>query len=177
MKLLKRLTDYRYRKYITLSIFALFLIGIAITIINRINAKNNEFKTANNPQKARELSLSLKEEVGKVYVLPNEDPIIATVTDTNVLPNDPFYSQARNGDKILLFQISQKAILYRPSIKKVVEVGTLPAPKEIPVDQVAGAATQNQDAVINSSSSAQPQQPKIIFNPVNKNGKTLDKRQ
>jgi hypothetical protein len=64
-------------------------------------------------------------EVGALYDLPkNETPVIYEVTDKASL-KDPFFASAENGDKALLYQTSKKAILYRPSTKKLINVSVL----------------------------------------------------
>lgn len=66
------------------------------------------------------------EEVGKLIVLPTgENPQVATVSDVNKLKNQPFFTKAKNGDKVLIYTKAQKAILYDPIQKKVVEVGPI----------------------------------------------------
>ncbi len=65
----------------------------------------------------------LVEEVGKIIELPQETPTIATVSDVEKLRNQTFFSKAQNGDKVLIFTDSKKAILYRPSEKRIIEVG------------------------------------------------------
>jgi len=68
----------------------------------------------------------LVNQVGKLIELPNEEiPSMATVTDKNKLTNQAFFARAQNGDKILLYQGSGKAILYRPSINKIIEVSQI----------------------------------------------------
>lgn len=146
------------KKQFTFYLFLVFLIVLSFIGYTIIQKKKDEFKTINNPQKAKSVALSLKEQVGKLYVLPPEDPVVATVTDTRVLPENDFYKKAEDGDKILIFSIAQKIFLYRPSINKVVDVGSLEAPKEIPVQNSIETSQRN------STSS-----PKIIFNPVKKN--------
>lgn len=77
-------------------------------------------KTANSGI-AEEQAVAAK--VSKHYLLPtNETPALATVTDSRKL-NTPFLKQARNGDQILIYQKNQLAIIYRPSINRVVAVG------------------------------------------------------
>lgn len=65
-------------------------------------------------------------EVAKVARLPqNETPSIATITDVSKLKDQPFFKDAKNGDILLVFNNSGKAILYDPKEKKVVDVTTL----------------------------------------------------
>ncbi|HEX5429454.1 MAG TPA: hypothetical protein VFX17_00010 [Patescibacteria group bacterium] len=64
--------------------------------------------------------------VGRLIVLPdNEQPTVATVTDPSKLGNQSFFANAKVGDKVLLYAQAQKAILYDPSIDKIVEVAPI----------------------------------------------------
>lgn len=62
------------------------------------------------------------DKVSQIMVLPKETPTLATVTDVNKLKTQPFFVNAQNGDKVLIYSFSKKAILYRPGANKIVEV-------------------------------------------------------
>ena len=65
-------------------------------------------------------------EVGKLMVLPeNEQPTIATVTDLEKLKDQPFFAKAQVGDKVLIYTSAKKAILYRPTENKIIELAPL----------------------------------------------------
>lgn len=68
----------------------------------------------------------LLEEVGALIVLPQgEQPTIATVSDKTKLAGQSFFKNAENGDRVIIYQKSGKAILYRPSLKKIIDVASL----------------------------------------------------
>jgi hypothetical protein len=101
----------------------------------------------------------ITDEVGAFLELPaDEVPTLATVTDKGKLANEAFFSAAENGDKILIYQKSRKAIIYRPSTGKLVNVAILdaaptqeesvPAPAEevAPVSETAPTAEETVSA-------------------------------
>jgi hypothetical protein len=64
--------------------------------------------------------------VGKLVQLPpGETPTVATVTDLKPLAGEAFFKEAAVGDKVLIYATSSKAILYRPSTDKVIQVAPL----------------------------------------------------
>jgi uncharacterized protein HemX len=68
----------------------------------------------------------LQNKVGKLAALPvGETPTIATVNDASKLKTQAFFANAKNGDKVLIFSKSGKAILYRPSTNQIVEYSTV----------------------------------------------------
>lgn len=73
----------------------------------------------------------VKSMIGKHYLLPaNEEPALATIVDKNKI-NSEFFKQAENGDRVLIYQKNRIAIIYRPSIDRIVAVGpvTIDTPK------------------------------------------------
>jgi hypothetical protein len=66
---------------------------------------------------------NITKKIGKFMDLPaDEAPTLATVSDREKLKDQPFFAKAQNGDKVLIYTQSQKAILYRPAENKVIEV-------------------------------------------------------
>lgn len=66
---------------------------------------------------------NLIEAVGELMVLPsNEVPTIATVSDPSALKNQIFFSEAKRGDKVLIYTGAKKAILYDPVINKIINI-------------------------------------------------------
>ena len=62
-------------------------------------------------------------DLAKLLLIPTDDtPTIAVISDISKLANQPFFTKAQNGDKIIVFPKSQKVVLYRPSTNKVVDM-------------------------------------------------------
>lgn len=83
----------------------------------------NELRNARDPQAASKAeATSLAKKIGKTADLPtNERPTIATVSDKEKLRDQPFFERVENGDKVLVYSKSQRAVLYRPSTGKIIE--------------------------------------------------------
>jgi hypothetical protein len=98
-----------------------------------------QFKTLkNNPAAITEKeNLALVKIVGEIMLLPDETPTIATVTDPSKLSDQVFFANAKAGDKVLVYSLAKKAILYSPSLNKIIEVG----PVNI-TDEEAGKAVE-----------------------------------
>jgi hypothetical protein len=68
-------------------------------------------------------------ELSQVMIIPHEQPQIAVVTDAATLKTQqPFYSDARNGDVLFLFPQAGKAMLFRPSTHQLVNAGPVDVP-------------------------------------------------
>jgi hypothetical protein len=69
---------------------------------------------------------SLVAAVGKHMALPQDEvPTIATVSDPSALKSEAFFTGAQVGDKVLMYLKARKAILYRRSEDKVLQVAPI----------------------------------------------------
>jgi len=115
---------------ILIIILIILLICFAIYYIKFQKVKNNSLteKTAQNQEEIIKKEITdLKEKIGKLILLPtNEEPVVATIVDSEKLKTEqPFYKDAQNGDKLLVYQQEKKAIIYSPSKNILVNVGTV----------------------------------------------------
>jgi hypothetical protein len=80
-----------------------------------------------NPNQAAQAETEqLVAKVGKLIDLPkDETPTVATVLDKEKLAGQAFFANAENGDKILIYTKDKKAIVYRPSQNKLINVGPI----------------------------------------------------
>lgn len=110
--------------------YALFiLILAALPAIYFYSQNKNAEKKLNDLQQKSQATDSVSavvEQVGKLVLLPtDEQPTLATVSDLSKLKDQPFFAKAATGDKVLVYNKAKKAILYRPSINKIVEMAPL----------------------------------------------------
>ena len=62
--------------------------------------------------------------VGRLIVLPNETPILATIQNAEELAKtQPFYVGSTNGDRVLIYQQAAKAIIYNEAKDILINVG------------------------------------------------------
>lgn len=114
---------------VTLVFLVLFLVALAGFVWSfwRYWAIKQEVRFLSTPQGQQELNKKEIDEVvgkvGKLIVLPtDQQPTVATIQDVTALAKEqPFFSGAENGDKLLLYP--DKAIIYSVKYEKLVNVG------------------------------------------------------
>ena len=64
--------------------------------------------------------------VGQLITLPkDESPTLATIQDREKLKDQPFFTNSKNGDIILIYTKAQKAIVFREKENKIINVGPI----------------------------------------------------
>lgn len=88
---------------------------------------------------AQKMTVELVEELSKLMELPiDETPTVATISDKAKLAGQIFFKNAENGDILFAYTNAMKAILYRPSTNKIINV----APISINQEQGIGTGTR-----------------------------------
>lgn len=88
----------------------------------------NKYKSLNMDAalQAKQESDRLISVLGNLMELPkDETPTIATISDKDKLKDQIFFAQAQNGDILFAYTTSMKAILYRPSSNKIINVASI----------------------------------------------------
>ena len=101
------------------------LVGAGFFSWKYLQAKKTITELKNRDKAAEEEVSVLVETVGKIILLPDGTPTIATVTDQAKLQNQQFFTRSVNGDKVLIFPEAKKAYLYRPSSNQIIDVASL----------------------------------------------------
>ena len=92
---------------------------VAVALVGALAIR--QYTTTRN-ELAQNDPVKLAAHIGKFLELPpDEAPTLATVKDIEKLRGQSFFEQTQDGDQILVYAKSGKAVVYRPSTKKVIK--------------------------------------------------------
>ncbi|MFZ4632460.1 MAG: hypothetical protein ACOYL8_04680 [Patescibacteria group bacterium] len=107
----------RVKQLIILASVLVLVIGLAIFYL-----LSQKPKVSPEEKELKELIFKVE----KLMELPqDETPTVATVLDEEKVREEVFFKQAKSGDKLLAYIKNKKAILYRPSANKIIEVAPI----------------------------------------------------
>ena len=126
---------------VVLVLIVLTVVSASLAMYYRQKAVYASKSVSGDPEALQREVNALLEKVGKLIVLPaTEKPVIATVTEPEKLSGQPFFANAKLGDKVFIYTESRKAILYSPTLNKIIEVAPLsigqPTPEAVPAEEV-----------------------------------------
>ncbi len=129
-------------KMLTALVALILIVGLAAAggyYYNKYNNSQKEVKRLSNPQEAAKTQVSeAVAKIGQLVDLPSgETPTLATVTDPSRLKDQAFFANARVGDQVLIYTQAKKAILYRPSTNKIIEIAPVNIGSSNPVQQTS----------------------------------------
>ena len=121
---------------IVLVIALITTVAVAVIILKLFLSSQKKLKSLESSASSQ--TTPTKEEIDKVIsqvsrhiVLPRETPQIITVTNVETLKKDqPFFSRAQNGHKLLVYQ--NKVIIFDPLEDKIVDIAYI-KPTEVPL--------------------------------------------
>jgi hypothetical protein len=124
--------NHHFGHIILETILGLAVVGLALwgwTVSADRNNIKQQLDAANaNPQAlVQKQSDELIAKVGTLMNLPkDETPTVANVSDAAAAKKQsPFFANAQNGDKVLMYVKTGEAVLYRPSTNKIILVAPL----------------------------------------------------
>lgn len=105
------------KQLIILTTILALIIGLSVFYL-----LSQKLKISSEEKDVRELIIKVE----KLIELPQDEiPTIATVLDENKVREEAFFKQAKTGDRLLAYIKNKKAILYRPSVNKIIEVAPI----------------------------------------------------
>lgn len=105
--------------------FLVLVFLLIFFIFQYAKAKNELANASNSTEASTEEAQKLKDEISQFYAVPEEMPTVATVVDFEKLRSQPFFKNAKNGDKVLIFPMTERAVLYRPETRKIIEIAPI----------------------------------------------------
>lgn len=137
------------QKNFWLSLIILLVVVVALSFVWKFvkwpTGMSNMATSTMSAEDIQKETATLVSQVSKLMLVPDETPTVATIMDVDKLAADQaFYTGAINGDKLLVFTKSQRAIIYSPSRNLIVNSGPVyfnnqPATSE--VQEVATSTT------------------------------------
>jgi hypothetical protein len=112
------------KQIILVAIAIILVAGVAYFGWDKYQANTNspEAQVA----KAEEQKTTIINKIKQLTVLPEEEPVLFTVNDASLLKTQQaFFKDSENGDVLLVFQKSGKALIYRESGNKIVNAGPI----------------------------------------------------
>jgi len=110
----------------TILFLILSIVGVGSGVYFYRQFKVSEEKLKNPAEAAKLESKELMKRVGKYMVLPNEEAQVMTVVDVeNLKKTQQFFQDAKDNDKLLVFPVAKKAVLFRPSANIIVNVAPI----------------------------------------------------
>jgi hypothetical protein len=102
----------------------LVVVGFAIAIISVSRAQYLASPEGIAAQQQKRVD-ELVKKVGKLTGLPDEKPLATTITNVEKLQSQTFFANAENGDEVLVFENSGRAIIYREKLNRIINDGPL----------------------------------------------------
>jgi hypothetical protein len=140
-------------------ILVVFLLGLAVAtgILGYLYyTTRNQLTLLSTPEgqqtlAQQEVALTLSR-LQKLTLLPEEEPIVATIIDAELLASQSeFYRNAQNGDQLVVFPQAQRAYIFSPSRNVIVNSGPLIVESESQPE-----ATSSPEPIVSPSPAATP---------------------
>ncbi len=115
------------KKYNIINIIIILIATVAMTFggLFYFKLKRLEVENISLNKKDKEIN-SIVSKISSIYLFPEgEIPTIAIVSDPALLKGQSFSNLSQKGDNVLIFSKIGKAVLYRPSINKIIDIASI----------------------------------------------------
>lgn len=119
-----RSSKLKGKSLLVLALLLIIAIASSFYFYTKYNDAQNKLKHPEVVVKTE--TQSLVDKVSKHAELPSgEQPTVATVSDVSKLAKQTFFANAKNGDKVMIYSKAKKAILYRTSEDRIINIAPL----------------------------------------------------
>jgi cytoskeletal protein RodZ len=109
-------------KRLILPLIILLMVAALVWLVHGYMTTRSQLEAAKSSKTPPTGSQKIIDRVALLVDLPQgEQPTIATVNDASKLKTQQFFARAQDGDKVLIYNKSGFAVLYRPSTNRVIE--------------------------------------------------------
>lgn len=96
----------------------------AIVVVLLVGLASAVYMLTRESEASTPVATGVLESVSRHFLLPaDEEPAILTVVNKDRVSSAFLKGKVEDGDKVLIYQKSQKAIIYRPSLDRVIDAG------------------------------------------------------
>src|SRR3989338_10744106 len=119
----------------------LFIILVSLlALVGSVGTLFNYYRYRQSQKQLKQINVETEEDVrnlvgrvGRLMQLPSDElPTVMTVTDSDRLKNLNFFTNARVGHKLLIYEKAHKAILFDPIQNVIIEVAPYNMPTVTP---------------------------------------------
>jgi hypothetical protein len=133
-KAVKKAGIFRSKKFWIVLVIIVILVAVSLYQIKQASLTPEERQLKAN--------IAMIEKVATLIMIPDEEPIIATIAESEKFAQEQaFYQGTIDGDKLIIFAKSRRAIIYSPSRNIIVNSG--PFVINNPTTNTQAASNQN----------------------------------
>lgn len=146
----KQTANFNVKKSVLLVISLVLFLAFLLSLVFGVSQfqKNKDLSTRLSQKDVKSDKTDYVKSIGKLMVLPDEVPTLATVSDKKKLANQSFFQDSENGDKVLIYSKAKKAILYRPAINKIIDVSSIVVSQKVSESSGSGTITAKKIKVV-----------------------------
>jgi cytochrome c-type biogenesis protein CcmH/NrfG len=128
-KLLERQRQVEHQRYkpLRVAVIVAAVLVIGLSIVGAALYKQTQWLSSPSgitaQQQARAEALVAK--VAALTSLPNERPVVSLIDDIDKLSSQRFFDGAKNGDVVLVYESTGRAIIYRETENRIIKDGPI----------------------------------------------------
>lgn len=117
--------SHKQPHHVSLRLLVIVVVAVFLVVVATAGFFAMQFFSLKSEGTDDETTKRVVSKVESLYVLPEGEPTVAKVQDKEKLAQQSFFSQAKNGDYVLIYSDAKLALLYREEINKLVNVGPI----------------------------------------------------
>ena len=123
----QRQADRKVQKKLWVTIALISILALGLVVAGGVlYARNQYLATPEGIAAGQEKQADrIVKKAAQLLELPDEKPLVSLISDINKLSSQKFFQEAANGDVVLIFENSRRAVIYRESENRIINDGPL----------------------------------------------------